>query len=178
MQWIAWLRAADIELLLRLSGLEHPWLIVLGNVVFSELLLACLVIGPLLLLLWRRGTPAAYWLAVYIVLKATVWSLKYAVGRPRPAELLDIDSSLLLYPQNPSFPSGVAADLAFIAFLLGLLWPRYRVPFALAGFLLAFLRVTAAAHYPTDVIAGALLGWLCAILGGWALRGLPQRRGG
>lgn len=178
MQWIAWLRAWDIRVLLALADRDEPAIVILENIVFSELLLALLVIGPLLLLLWRRGMPAVHWLIVYGVLKVLVWGLKYAVGRPRPVELLDVRSDLLLYPQNPSFPSGVAADLAFIAFLLGMLWPRWRPVFIVLFSGLAFLRVTAAAHYPTDVIAGALLAWLCVLLGGRALRALPQRRGG
>lgn len=178
MAWIAWIRAADIQLLLAFSGLSQSWLIVLENIVFSEILLAAFIILPLLIMLYRRGVPAMYWAGVYILMKVTVWSLKYLIGRPRPVEAFEVESSLLLYPQNPSFPSGVAADMAFIAFLLSLCYPRLRLTFAVFFFGLAFLRVTAAAHYPTDVIAGYLLGWLFFVVGGWVRKALLQKREG
>ena len=50
--------------------------------------------------------------------------------------------------------------------------PRWRVPFFLLATLIALSRLYNGVHYPTDVVAGALLGVLTALL----LLGASRRR--
>ncbi len=62
-----------------------------------------------------------------------------------------------------SFPSGHSA--ATVAFAIGLafVYPRGRWIFLTLAVLACFQRVISAAHYPTDVFAGAVVG--CAVAG-------------
>ncbi|WP_200762317.1 phosphatase PAP2 family protein [Nitrosophilus alvini] len=63
-----------------------------------------------------------------------------------------------------SFPSGhsTTAFSAFVAF--SFIWPRYRYLFFAAATLIAVSRVGVTAHYPSDIVAGALLGSVTAIM--------------
>jgi membrane-associated phospholipid phosphatase len=63
-----------------------------------------------------------------------------------------------------SFPSGHSTTVfsAFMVFVF--IWPRYKYIFYTLAVLIAFSRVAVGAHYPSDVVAGALLGTVTAIL--------------
>ena len=79
--------------------------------------------------------------------------LKHVVGRPRP------DLAVLLpQPDSSSFPSGHAASSFACAVVLGALLPAWRVPLYLLAALIAGSRVYVGAHYPLDILGGALCG--------------------
>lgn len=63
-----------------------------------------------------------------------------------------------------SFPSGHSATSFACATVLSAFAPRWRVPFFLLATLIALSRLYNGVHYPTDVVAGALLGVLTALL--------------
>ena len=65
-----------------------------------------------------------------------------------PGEILD-----------PSFPSAHAALSFKMATLLFFWFPRYRIIFYIAAGFIGWTRIYLALHYPTDVIAGVLLGY-------------------
>jgi undecaprenyl-diphosphatase len=65
-----------------------------------------------------------------------------------PGEILD-----------PSFPSAHSAFAFMMATLLANQFPRYRVIFFVVAGLIGWTRIYLGLHYPTDVIAGALLGY-------------------
>lgn len=89
--------------------------------------------------------------------------LKIILGRARPRlyiheqiygfDFFHIDYSWL------SFPSGHAATAFGAASVLALLYPRYKVPLYAAGTLVALSRIVLTQHYPSDVIAGSVLGY-------------------
>lgn len=91
------------------------------------------------------------------------------VQRPRP--FLDNDLTLLFYaPTDPSFPSNTASvgfALATAVFLR-----HRRLGGAMYGlaFFWGFARVYAGVHYPTDVLAGACVGVVAALLMAVAFR--------
>lgn len=96
--------------------------------------------------------------------------------RPRP--FVDHEVNLLFYrPTDSSFPSNPAA--VGFAFATGVWLLKRRVGlvmFVLAA-LFAFSRVFCGVHYPSDVLAGALIGLLSGALVGRVRRALGQVTG-
>ena len=69
-----------------------------------------------------------------------------------------------------SFPSAHTASAFGFAVALGWLWPKHRVLFFCLAILVGLQRISVAAHFPSDVIAGATLGFTVATLylsNGW-----------
>jgi undecaprenyl-diphosphatase len=99
---------------------------------------------------------------LYAVQSAVIYGLKFLVKRERPLFFLEMSSKLSKGPGeilDPSFPSAHAAFSFMMATLLAIWFPRYRgVFFVIAGFI-GWTRIYLGLHYPTDVIAGALLGY-------------------
>jgi membrane-associated phospholipid phosphatase len=95
-----------------------------------------------------------------LCIAAATQLLKHFIGRPRPRfahgdELVlgpSLDSGL------DSFPSGHAANAFGAATFLAWFFPAVRVPLYLVAGLVAVSRVLRGSHFPTDVLAGAVLG--------------------
>jgi undecaprenyl-diphosphatase len=88
-----------------------------------------------------------------------------AWARPRPYVAHPAASHLFIAPSgDPSFPS----DHATAAFAIAVsIWLRNRKVGWLAlamAIVLAIARVAVGVHYPSDVLAGALIGTACALL--------------
>jgi undecaprenyl-diphosphatase len=107
--------------------------------------------------------------------------------RPRPFAALDDVNVLLYRPSVSSFPSEPVATLTALACGVFLFERRVGAIMILLTLLFALTRVMAGAHYPSDVIAGALLGASAVYLpyrhvpalNGWFMRviGLAKRFG-
>jgi undecaprenyl-diphosphatase len=71
-------------------------------------------------------------------------------------------------------PSGHATTAAAAAVAIGAVWPRARLVMWLYALLIMFSRVVVVAHHPSDVIAGAAVGVIGALIVGryFAARGL------
>ena len=100
--------------------------------------------------------------------------LKHLIARPRP--WLDVAGlvALVAEPDPNSFPSGhtCAAFAAGMIWMRTLPWHWARVVAVIAAVLMGLSRLYVGVHYPTDVIAGALVGSMCA----WIVWTLYQRR--
>lgn len=92
-------------------------------------------------------------------------ALKYSVNRKRP---------YVTYPDimkkskagSPSFPSGHTSGAFAIATSISLAYPRWYViaPSCLWAGTVGYSRMDLGVHYPSDVLAGALIGSGCAYL--------------
>jgi undecaprenyl-diphosphatase len=129
----------------------------------SEALFVVLVglIGLAGLLLRRRRLLSASGLAIVAaglsLLVATV--VARLVGRPRPfvADPRGIHD-FLPHARDPGFPSDHATAAFAIAVVLLAVLGRRALPVLVAAIALAVSRVLVGVHYPSDVVAGALLG--------------------
>lgn len=125
-----------------------------------------LFLGFVLMLRRRSRARGVLQLVLAIVVTSTVVNVlvKPAVGRPRPF-LAEPDTRLIGEPPaNSSFPSGHAANAAAGAYALTRLVPRLGpLYWTLAG-LIGLSRILVGVHYPLDVAAGWLVGYLCAVL--------------
>ena len=90
--------------------------------------------------------------------------LKPLVGRIRPCDVNPAVQLLVARPDDFSFPSGHTG--ASFAAVSALYFSRSRLwmPSLILAVLIAFSRLYLYVHYPTDILAGALLG----IMTGWA----------
>ena len=87
-------------------------------------------------------------------------SMKYIIDRPRPYETFPDYIHNITTEGSPSFPSGHTTIAFSIATSLTLAYPKWYV--AVPSFLWAssvgYSRMNLGVHYPTDVLAGAVLG--------------------
>lgn len=91
--------------------------------------------------------------------------IKHLVKRVRPCHRLGDDEQLINRPRFYSFPSGhTTASFSIVGVALLRCTPISFVPLLLLAVLIGFSRVYLRVHYLTDVLAGALLGYICGIL--------------
>jgi undecaprenyl-diphosphatase len=93
---------------------------------------------------------------------AVIYSLKFLSQRQRPFLFLELASKFSKGPGeilDPSFPSAHAVFAFTMATLLAERFPRYRVIFLFGAAFIGWTRIYLSLHYPTDVIAGGLLGY-------------------
>lgn len=105
--------------------------------------------------------------------------LKNSIARPRPSWLNDAVTLLIPNPTDYAFPSGHTLSSTIAATILTLEKRSFgwvAVPLAL---LIAFSRLYLYVHFPTDVLAGLLLGvfigfavwkWLRPVTERWTLK--------
>lgn len=90
------------------------------------------------------------------------------VGRARPfVTLADVQPLIAMDSTHDSFPSGHAAAAFAIALVV---WKHDRdwgAAFLILATLVALSRVFVGVHYPSDIVAGALLGWGAAAAVHW-----------
>jgi lipid A 4'-phosphatase len=87
--------------------------------------------------------------------------IKIGFGRMRPKLLFGGNlygfTWLAWRPDHWSFPSGHTATFVAMVSALWWLWPRHLLFYILAGTIVAASRVVVGYHYPSDVIAGAVV---------------------
>jgi undecaprenyl-diphosphatase len=109
----------------------------------------------------RRTTrTATLWLLAAIVTQSAIVStLKAIVGRARPCDALGWCAPIAVAsPGGGSFPSGHAAGAFAFAAFVALRAPRWAVPALAWAAIVAWSRCVLGVHYPSDVVAGALVG--------------------
>lgn len=146
-------------------------------------------IGITLLLLLAHWGRAGAWKNPLIVFLAGVFSgvnafLKWCFGRIRPFHgvaafhwhpFTDGLHGLVMSEQSRSFPSG-DASLAF-AMALSLSWavPPLRWLWWTMAIVVGLERMAALAHYPSDIISGAVVGICSALLARWVVNRLTPK---
>src|SRR6267142_1408248 len=125
----------------------------------------------------RRGTFAL--LTVYLGM-VDGWLvsevLKLVFRRPRPfTAIVPTPATLIDHPSSFSFPSGDATFAVCAAVALGSVAPRWRWPAYLFALAVCFERVAVGAHYPSDVLAGAVIGAISGLAAPRAIALLRRR---
>jgi undecaprenyl-diphosphatase len=117
----------------------------------------------------RRRRMAAWQTGLAILLTWTVSDgvLKPLVHRARPDARFEASQVASRPPSSWSFPSGHASSSAAGALMLASAWPSARVAFWLLAIGISASRIYLGVHYPSDVLAGFLIGLLVA----WFVRG-------
>jgi undecaprenyl-diphosphatase len=95
-------------------------------------------------------------------------AIKYVIGRARPFVGGSPDA-FLYAPFNgtaayASMPSGHTTTALSVLVAFGILWPRLRPYLLIYALLICMSRVVVTAHHPSDVMGGAVMGALGALL--------------
>ena len=105
----------------------------------------------------------------YIALAALILStilgediLKHVVRRIRPSADIPAVNLLIAKPLSYSFPSGHTTSSFAVAGVLARYFKDYAYEFFSLASLIAFSRLYLYVHYPTDVLGGMVLGFICS----------------
>ncbi len=140
----------------------------------------------LLLLVFRktRRAGATALTAMVLGMLVTNLTIKPLITRPRPWVVMEDFVSLVTSSDPHSFPSGhTTAAFAFgVALWLTLPQKWARATALAAAALMGLSRLYVGVHFPTDVLAGLVIGTICGILAAGITRvvsdALARRQGG
>lgn len=164
------------------AAVRQPWLdpIVgvftqLGNAGLIWLLLSAVM------LCFPKTRKAGFWALVAMAfgLLCTNIVLKHLVARTRPWLVVEGLQHLVEEHDPLSFPSGHTCA----AFAAGVTWARFtdrrwlKVVCVAQAVLMGLSRLYVGVHFPTDVLAGCLVGLFCAWLS-WRVQKLAESRRG
>lgn len=131
---------------------------------FLILLAACFTVW-----IYKARIEALKWIVAIVLSVALSDLIAYRVikanfSRPRPPA-----AAITIVVRGPthtgnSFPSNHSANMFAAASTVAALSIPYSVPLFIAASLIAYSRVYVGAHFPLDVVGGAILGILAAAL--------------
>lgn len=120
----------------------------------------------------RAKKIAILGLLALFISNVIVFVLKYIIAEPRPFLVLGNVHQLIPETEIYSFPSGHTTSSFAAAIVIGLKYSlqlknkKIRLIYPLIAFatLIGFSRIYIGVHYPFDVIFGALMGMICALI--------------
>lgn len=106
--------------------------------------------------------------AAFAIERPLYWVLKNSCQRRRPPEAIPSFSSVITASDRFSFPSGHTCGAFLLAGMVSGQYPALALPMYLWASSVGVSRVVLGVHFPTDILAGALLGSAIAWLAkGW-----------
>lgn len=149
-------------------------------------------LNPIITLITSLGDAGWFWILLSVILLFTkkyrqvgftgllalligflitnLW-LKNMVMRTRPYEIVEGLTLIGKKAHDFSFPSGhsTASMAASSVFLVGMP-KKFGIPAFLLGLFICFTRLYIGIHYPTDVLAGILIGFAAAFAAVWIMK--------
>ena len=161
----------DILIFQQINGLadKYPYLDALG-VFFAEYLIY--ILGGAALLLFRKSLRKAAQtiLAVVLARFGIAELIRLFWSRSRP--FIGNDVNLLISQENTSsFPSGHASFCFALSYIVYHYNKKAGIIFFVASFLISIARVFVGVHWPSDILAGAVVG----VFSGWVIIKLSQK---
>ncbi len=159
----------DIDIFFWLNGLagKVPWLDALFLIIMNDYLIPVLL-SSFLLALWITGQTrmerlrSQWWMLVGVTgvgfSNIGVAVINVIWPRPRPFNELDGVNLLFYAPTNPSFPANPVAVGAAVATVFWVVSPRMSFMLFSITLLMGFARIYGGVFYPSDILAGVVLG--------------------
>jgi undecaprenyl-diphosphatase len=103
--------------------------------------------------------------------------LKYTIDLPRPFEVYHYIKQLSV-GGSPSFPSGHTADAFAFATIVSLVYRKrfIIIPCFIWAALVGYSRMYLGVHFPSDVLAGGIVGAACSSVYYWLVKRNAQMR--
>jgi undecaprenyl-diphosphatase len=138
---------------------------------FQNVLFVALVL--LLLINFKKYFPMMVSAAGAILLSRIVITeaIRFLFFRPRPFLVEKVNLILPYNPAEASFPSGHAAFFFALAMAIYLQNKKLGLFFFVSAFLVTIPRVFGGIHWPSDILAGALIG----IFSGWLVHKILKK---
>ena len=143
----------------KLLSSTMPWISHTGNGYYYPVV-------PAILLLFDTRTAWSLFLAglcAFTIELPLYKVLKNGIKRHRPCEVLSRVSRRVSPSDQFSFPSGHTAAAFVMATLLSHFFPLTSMPLFSWASLVGFSRIYLGVHYPTDILAGIVIGILSAL---------------
>ncbi|MEF2145145.1 MAG: phosphatase PAP2 family protein [Desulfovibrionaceae bacterium] len=174
--------AFDLLLLKLINQQGHTWLLNDAMRLLSSRIALFAVLVPAVLLLVKRHGRKQLMLFLLLLVSMGLTDMatsqvKDSIQRVRPLHsvagtyYVDEGQWLRLPPdfvqtktKGSSYPSGHAANIACLATLCLLLWPKTRPWLAGLPLAVGYSRIYLGKHFPSDVLAGWLFGLTIAVL--------------
>ena len=123
------------------------------------------IITAVLLLIFKKSRKTGFSVALALITGLIIGNLilKNLVGRARPYEFNEGVEILVARLSDYSFPSGHTLASFEAATVLLIRDKRLGIPALVLAVAIAFSRLYLYVHYPTDVLAGIILGVLIGI---------------
>lgn len=109
-------------------------------------------------------------------LVVTNLTVKPLMARPRPWVVMEGFASLVRSSDPNSFPSGhTCAAFAFAAAVcVAAPWKWMKAAALIAAALMGCSRLYVGVHFPSDVLAGVVIGTLCGLAGAWLVKKITE----
>lgn len=120
--------------------------------------------APLVINSQSRITGIKFILSILLASFVGEIVIKRLVARMRPSMFIMDEKMLIKKPSTYSFPSGHTSSSVAGATILVIAYGIWAVPVVIFGILMGFSRLYLRVHYPSDVIAGAVLGVACGLV--------------
>ncbi len=147
---------------------------------FGAAPIACALILLIFKKTRKTGLGAAIGLVINILIVNVI--LKLSVNRARPwTEFNEITAFYKQFgirlPTDSSFPSGHTATCFCAAVALMMAYKVKALPALVIAVLVALSRIYLCVHYPTDVLAGMIIGSVCGVAGYFLARLIYKKVG-
>ena len=155
----------DISVIEKIYRFQHN----LNSELFNKIMIFFTILGDngmiwiavaLILFLNRKYRKIGVFSIVSLIICALAVNviLKPLIHRPRPfSELVDI-TLLIKAPKDYSFPSGHTAASFVMVYIFFRHIKKYFIPVLITGILITFSRMYLSVHFPSDIIAGIIIG--------------------
>ena len=155
----------DISVIEKIYRFQHN----LNSELFNKIMIFFTILGDngmiwiavaLILFLNRKYRKIWVFSIVSLIIFALAVNviLKPLIHRPRPfSELTDI-TLLIKAPKDYSFPSGHTAASFVMVYIFFRHIKKYFIPVLITGILIAFSRMYLSVHFPSDILAGIIIG--------------------
>lgn len=137
------------------------------------------IVIALVLLAWPKYRKTGLKMALSLIIMTVVGNmiLKPWVARVRPYEINTAMELLVAKLSSYSFPSGHTYGSFAGAVVLLLNHKKIGIPAVILAALIGFSRMYLYVHFPTDVLAGMVLGIVTAIAANWIINRIYEKRG-